>query len=36
MMPFVPPTLPRQGLDWAELVPLIARANGAFDVANHL
>ena len=29
MKPFIPPTLPRDGLDWAELVPLIARANGA-------
>jgi Fic family protein len=27
--PFVPHALPRDGLDWAELVPLIARANRA-------
>jgi hypothetical protein len=26
---FIPQTLPRDDLDWAELVPLIARANGA-------
>jgi Fic family protein len=28
-MPYVPRPLPRDGLDWAELVPLIARANRA-------
>jgi Fic family protein len=29
VIPYIPPPLPRNDLDWAELVPLIARANRA-------